>query len=531
MESLPFGDLLKTLRKRRKLTQHGLAQRLGKHINTIGTWERGECLPNGKSMVLELAKTLRLDEMETKQLLEASLTALAPYWTVPYQRNLFFTGRKALLTALHTHLALQYATTQAQTQLAALYGLGGVGKTQLAVEYAYLHALEYQAIFWIEAENVETITGSFQQIARHIHLSEKQDRQPQCMVEEVQRWLMCHSHWLLIWDNVGTLELLRQFLPPTRQGSILLTTRSRTLEPTIQTLAVSPMPLNEGVRFLFLRAKGLAGPGRRELVNQPLRATAGEYRAAQELATLMGGLPLALDQVGACLNETGWSLSDYLQRYQRQQRQLLDRRGVLGDHPCSVTTTFIQMFQRIQQEYPAAADILYLCAFLYPDAIPEEIFAQSVWYFHTRLKAIMKNALVLDTALAALCASSLLQRRSAERTFFVHRLVQVVLLETLREAEQRSWAEQAVFVVSQAFPQVEQNTWLQCERLLPQALTALQMVEQYQITGEEADCLFARTSCYLHNRTRYIQDPPLFQPTMGLEALLAKLQCVEATVA
>lgn len=531
MESLPFGDLLKAVRKRRKLTQHDLAQRLGKHINTIGAWERGECLPNGKSMVLELAKALRLDEMETRQLLEASLTALAPYWTVPYQRNLFFTGREALLTALHTRLTLQGATVQTQTQLVALYGLGGVGKTQLAVEYAYQHALEYQAIFWIEAENAETITDSFQQIARQIHLSETHERTPQYLVREVQRWLMCHSRWLLLWDNIGDLELFRQFLPPTRQGSVLLTMRRRTLEPTIQTLEVSPLSSGEGVRFLFLRAKGLAGPARREPVNQFLRSSPGEYRAAQELVTLMGGLPLALDQVGAYLNETGWSLSDYLQRYQRQQRQLLNRRGVLGDHPCSVTTTFIQMFQRIQQDYPAAADILYLCAFLYPDAIPEEIFAQGVWYFNARLKAVMKNALALDTALAALCACSLLQRRSAERTFFVHRLVQIVLLETLKEAEQRSWAEQAVLVVSQAFPQVEQSTWLQCERLLPQALTALQMINQYQITREEADGLFARTSCYLRNRTRYIQAPLLFPPAMGLQELIARLEGVEATVA
>ncbi|HEY1350385.1 MAG TPA: NB-ARC domain-containing protein [Ktedonobacteraceae bacterium] len=527
MESLPFGDLLKTLRKRRRLTQYDLARKLGKHINTIGTWERGECLPNGKSMVLELAKALRLDEMETKHLLEASLTALTPYWNVPYQRNLFFTGRKALLAVLHTRLALPCATACTQTQLVALYGLGGIGKTQLAVEYAYQHALEYQAIFWIEAESVETITGSFQQIARHIHLPEKQDR----LVEEVQRWLLCHSHWLLIWDNLGNLELLRQFLPPTRQGSILLTMRSRTLEPTIQTLEVLPMSLNEGERFLFLRAKGLAGPARREPANQPLKGTPGEYRAAEELATLMGGLPLALDQVGAYINETGRNLADYLQRYQRQQRQLLNRRGVLGDHPCSVTTTFIQMFQRIQQDYPAAADILSLCAFLYPDAIPEEIFTQSVRDANVRLRAIMKNALLLDTALAALCGCSLLQRRPSERTFFVHRLVQVVLLETLKEAEQRLWAEQAVLVVSQAFPPVEHNTWLQCERLLPQALTALQMINQYQITREEADGLFVRTSCYLRTRTRYIQDPPLFQQTRGLQELIAKLEGVESTVA
>src|SRR5262245_15340201 len=98
-DSTPFGDLLKTLRKQKHLTQQTLAARVGVNFNTISKWERGLNLPDSKGIVLEVARQLRLGEPETLALLEASLTALAPHWLVPYPRNPFFTGRADLLRA------------------------------------------------------------------------------------------------------------------------------------------------------------------------------------------------------------------------------------------------------------------------------------------------------------------------------------------------------------------------------------------------------------------------------------------------
>ena len=124
-----FGELLKTHRKRKRLTQKQLSQQLGVHANTISSWELGSYLPDTRGLVLELARHLTLDELEARQLLEASLTALAPHWLVPLPRNPFFTGREEILEALHTQLHVEQVV--ALTQSYAIRGLGGIGKTQL----------------------------------------------------------------------------------------------------------------------------------------------------------------------------------------------------------------------------------------------------------------------------------------------------------------------------------------------------------------------------------------------------------------
>src|SRR5581483_2689570 len=98
--SSSFGELLKTYRKRKRLTQQQVAQQLDVNKNTISSWELGTYLPATRGLVLELARHLEMNEPETRQFLEASLTALSPYWYVPFPRNLFFAGREEFLNIL-----------------------------------------------------------------------------------------------------------------------------------------------------------------------------------------------------------------------------------------------------------------------------------------------------------------------------------------------------------------------------------------------------------------------------------------------
>src|SRR6185437_5741022 len=247
----PFGEMLRVFRQNNHLTQSQLAVKLGVHRNTIGHWERGNILPETKGIVLELARRLRLNEQDARRLLEASLTALAPPWTVPLHRNRCFIGRETLLQRLHAQLTP--TPTAALPQAAALSGLGGIGKTQLALEYAYRYGLEYTAVFWLAAETAESLMASAQQIAEQVQLPAKQRDDQLQMVAAVQRWLAAHTGWLVIADNVEDLDVLERMLPATRQGALLLTTRRQTLGTLAELIPVPPMQDEEGVSLLLQR--------------------------------------------------------------------------------------------------------------------------------------------------------------------------------------------------------------------------------------------------------------------------------------
>jgi transcriptional regulator with XRE-family HTH domain len=495
-----FGELLKIFRKRKQLTQKQLAQHLGVHANTISSWELGTYLPATSGLVLELARLLTLNDQETRQLLEGSLTALSPYWCVPFQRNPLFTGREEILETLHRRLHMEQAGALAQSY--ALKGLAGIGKTQIALEYAYRHALEYSAIFWIEAETVESIVSSMLRIAGLLQLPELQETDQQRIVAAVQNWLCTHIRWLLIWDNLEDLKLLRRYLPSVRQGAILITTRFQALGTLALGLELSPMSREEGMLFLLRRAKVLEPEATSEQVQQLAEQQPVEYEAADKLVTAMDGLPLALDQAGAYIEETRCSLSNYLRAFEEQRHQLLDRRGVSGaDHPHSVFATLGLACKRSAQLYPKALDLLYFCAFISPDAIPEELLLGSVSYPGLVLDPIVADPAQLDQTIAALRSLSLIQRHPETQSLSLHRLVQTVLRELMSEQERAKWMMRVTAVLNMAFPEATYEAWERCKRLLPHVLVCA-AATPYQIENRDLAEVLRKAADYLSKHAR-----------------------------
>ena len=517
MQEYVFGDLLKTLRQTKHLSQQALADRLGVHRNTIWNWEQGVYLPDSRGMVLELARQLGLDEEETRQLLEASLTAVSSYWNVPFTRNPFFTGREQVLEQLQATLN-QPASSAALTQFYALHGLGGIGKTQVAVEYAYQHRNKYEAVLWVEAETPITLISSFAALADLLALPERAEEKDQSkLVAAVLRWLNRHQGWLLIFDNVEDVAQLKPFLPASGQGAILLTTRLHTLGTLAQPVAVSPLTMEEGVAFLLARA-----------THRPVHEADGcvdphELTAARELVAVMGGLPLALDQAGAYMDATQCSLADYLHLFQSAQLRLLDAHDAASDHALSVSRTFALAFERLGQQNPAAAELLTVCAFLAPDTIPESFFLGGAVQLGPTFEALAADSLAFQDALRALLAYSLLQRDPAAHTLTIHRLVQVVLRERLAEGVQRTWTRRVMKAMSQLFPideMVQAQYWQAGELLLPHALAALAFSQRWE---DEVLGLTLRghVATYLCKRARYAEAKAHFERCLRKgEALL-----------
>src|SRR5207244_3657327 len=137
--------------------------------------------------------------------------AQVPILNIPYEHNPLFTGRDDLLKRLYT--TLRTSKTTALTQPQAISGLGGIGKTQTAVEYAYKYQQYYNAILWVKAESRETLMSEYVTLAHLLNLPEKQEQEQHRIIEAVKNWFNGHTGWLLIFDNADDLPIIRDFLP------------------------------------------------------------------------------------------------------------------------------------------------------------------------------------------------------------------------------------------------------------------------------------------------------------------------------
>ena len=374
------------------------------------------------------------------------------------ERNPFFTGREQVLVRLQEALAARGRT--------ALSGLGGVGKTQTAVEYAHRHLKEYDCIFLVSAASREGLLSGYVTIAGLLKLPEAGAQDQTLIMDAVKRWLGSHRGWLLVLDNADRPDIVKPFLPAEPTGHVLLTSRAQVFD-TIG--IVKPVDLNEmspaEARTFLLKRTG------REHEGGP------EPNAASELAAELGFLPLALEQASAYIVRNESLFQDYLNSFRNRRLELLNKHGpVAGGYRESVRTTWSMNFRQLERESETAADLLRLSAFLSPDGIPLEFLTAGAPELGNLLSAaladVQEDPLVLDETLAPLTNFSLIRRQIETRNYSVHRLVQAVVRAEMDTETQHLWAERTVGAVNRAFPSAEFSTWALCERLLPQALAS-----------------------------------------------------------
>lgn len=515
---------LKQERDRHGWSQSDLAARLGTSQVNVSRWEKGLTAPGPyfrQRLADVFAKSLEelglfTDEGEEESSSGLLLTTSPIYAvslnTLPFRRNPFFTGREDILTALFT--TLMRKQTAALTQAQAISGLGGIGKTQIAVEYAYRYSEHYQAMLWVTASARETLIADFITLAGLLDLPEKDEQDQNIVIRAVKLWLAtAQVRWLLILDNVDDLEMIAEFLPAQGVGDVLITTRLQALGALAHGIEVEKMGMDDGVTFLLRRTQALT-PG---VASQQTE----QRQLAAAIVEELDGLPLALDQAGAYIEETRCGFSAYQQLYHTRRKELLQRRGRFSaDHPESVAATWSLSFQQVEQESPAAADLLRFLAFLHPEAIPEEILSAGAAELGPALSPVAGDALELNGTIGLLLRYSLLRRNPEARLLQMHRLVQAVLKDSMEKEEQREWAERALRATNRAFPEIEVNTWAQCQRLLPHAQVGALALDEYELAFPEAARLLNLAANYLSTHARYTEAEPLL---LRARALLEQL--------
>jgi len=308
LEENKFENILKSLRVRRgeAWTQAMVAQELGVSRRLYVGWENGDSLPS-HSNLRNIVTLFKLSPEDERILYQAAAQVPPRVHNLPFPPNPLFTGRERYLEQLEKLLR--------ESGNVSISGLGGVGKTQLALEYAHRTYREktYRAVLWVDAAEKAIIEAGFLSLAHLLDVPQKDREDAGKILSAVKQWLEGHTDWLLVMDNADNLGLARSFLPVAHQGHIILTTRSQIVGKVARQIKVQEMELDEGLRFLLRRAKVLQGDADLDAVD------ADVCKAASQLVTLLGALPLSLDQAAAYIEETGVSFAEYVRLFREDR--------------------------------------------------------------------------------------------------------------------------------------------------------------------------------------------------------------------
>ncbi|WP_405907873.1 FxSxx-COOH system tetratricopeptide repeat protein [Streptomyces sp. NBC_00828] len=338
----------------------------------------------------------------------------AKFWNIS-PRNVSFTGRSALLERMRDSLG---NSSNVPSTPYALYGLGGVGKTQIALEYVHRFGADYDLVWWIPSEQNELIISSLAELAGRLGLRVGDDAaQAAQEAREHLRQSGAGLRWLLVFDNADEPhEVSRHF--PGGNGHILVTSRNQTWLQYSDALEVDPFLREESVEHLLRRAAGLSAED------------------ADRVAAAVGDLPLALDQAGAWLAETGTPVDTYLEELEQQAEQVLSF-SQPANYPQPVAATWNVSIDRLKQRSPAAVRLLQLCAFFAAEPISMKLL-----YGDEMIKVLshedpsLQEKMVLGRVIQEIGRFALAKVDRATESIQVHRLVQAVIRAQLSPQQQ-----------------------------------------------------------------------------------------------
>lgn len=505
-----FPSRLRLLRVQQGWTQSELADLIGTTQINVSRWENAASIPSPyfRRKLAELfgmsVEELLLAKSQEENAYKAEKKAGSPsipssILTIPYPRNPFFTGREEILARLHS--MLQQQKSAALTQASALSGLGGIGKTQIALEYAYRYQEHYKTILWVDAYTRD----NFLKLAAMLDLPEQHEQELEIVLSAVKRWLGTHTDWLLILDNVEDPTMIAEFLPRHNQGNVLITTRLHTLGTIADSIEVEKMGHEDAIQFLLRRSRSA-------------RNVSTEERALVEtIVNALDALPLALDQAGAYMEENCCSFQDYLALYHSRRLELLQIRSMLpADHPQSVVATWSLSFEQVERIDPAAADLLRLISFLDSAAIPEALIIEGAPELGPLLEPVATDRLLLNKSLSVLRRYSLVKRNPVTSELSIHRLVAAVQRDSMDEGQRRLWLERALKATNRVFPEVDLITWERCRPYLAHALTCISSAERYGLSSLDVARLCNQVGVYLMVDAKYKEAEKLLQKSLEI---------------
>ncbi len=415
-------------------------------------------------------------------------------FNVPKQ-NTFFTGRAELLQNLATALDAEQRTAIVQ----AVQGLGGVGKTQLAIKYVYENADKYSVIGWIRAEEVSTMQADLGELSVALGQAAENDS-PSTKRSALNTWLGSNQGWLLIFDNAVGPDEIAPYIPSSRSGKVLITSRARYWKTLATTLQVSTWKRHESIEFI------------------QKRLTDAVIDEVDVIADLLGDLPLALEQAVAYMEETECGPDGYARLFQEERKELWGIEECPIGYHHTVATTWNLSIKRIRQESEGAADLMNLLAYLAPEDIPLELLEVGATDLPNQLQSAFASTIKLQRVIRALTRYSLVE--SSGGFLNVHRLVQAVVRDHLTTEEQKPWLSAALKLTgvngSFLFDDKSPETWPQCAVILPHALTVAHHAAQISLDLKSVTELLHRIAHWYSHNSQEVESVIMLREALRL---------------
>ncbi|MFJ2111941.1 FxSxx-COOH system tetratricopeptide repeat protein [Streptomyces sp. NPDC087850] len=399
-------------------------------------------------------------------------------WNAP-SRNPGFTGRSLVLERMRDRLGGGMTVVLPQPQ--TLYGLGGIGKTQVALEYVHRFMADYDLVWWVSAEQTAGVVAGLAELAVRLG-AQGGDDMAAASAEAVDllRRGVPSARWLLVFDNADDPELIQRFFPPGGPGHILVTSRNQSWSQYGDALPVDVFLREESVEHLRRRAPGLSAAD------------------ADKVATAVGDLPLAVEQAGAWIAETATPVTEYLDQLDRQTAGVLALNQPAG-YPEPVAATWNISIERLKERSPAAVRLLQLCAFFAPEPISANLL-----YSKEMIEALkpydisLQETLVLGRVIREIGRFALAKVDQVGNSIQVHRLVQAIIRAQLTEEERRDARHAVHRILAGARPDGDEpidnpGTWPRFNTIWP-----------HLITSEAGYCRRPETRRLMIDRVRYL---------------------------
>ncbi|WP_406365183.1 FxSxx-COOH system tetratricopeptide repeat protein [Streptomyces sp. NBC_01546] len=389
-------------------------------------------------------------------------------WNAP-PRNPRFTGRHTVLERMRDQLGGGMTVVLPQPQ--TLYGLGGVGKTQVALEYVHRFMADYDLVWWIPAEQTEHMVAALAELALRLGAQTGEDMTAgaQEAIDLLRRGVPS-SRWLLVFDNADDPEALKRFIPPGGPGHVLVTSRNQSWSQYCDSLPVDVFLREESIQHLQRRVPGLSAED------------------ADQVAAALDDLPFAVEQAGAWIAETATPVSAYLEQLARQ-----------AGYPEPLPATWNVSMERLRSSSPAAARLLELCAFFGPEPISANLlYSKEMIDALKPYDSSLQEKVVLGRVIREIGRFALAKVDQAGNSIQVHRLVQAMIRAQLSQEEQREARHAVHRILAGARPYDDEpidnpETWPQFNTIWP------------HLTPSEARyCKEPETRRLLIDRVRYL---------------------------